>query len=441
VTARLLLVLLLAGGAFAADLQTAEQLAWAKRFAESEAMYRELLSADPQSHAAQLGLARVVLWQGRYREAIQLFSRLDGVDALEGRATAEYWSGDVRQAARHFREVLALDPSRQTASSALRDIEAAARPSQRLTIEGVHDDQPLDAVRTEASASFFSDPGTQWTFTGGAYRIDAARRGTHDGHYAVLGNETRVAGFTAGATLGIFRYPDGVQRPIGSIRLRHRSLELRVAQAEELASATSVTTHTSSLTTTLRWSHDKSWIGAAELSHKRYSDANEGRALVAYAAFPSKHGAWTLWGGASVSARDTDDSRFRMTAVSSTSEPGLFRYQYRGEYDPYWTPDQLLEGRFVLAIERAVPRGTVKLHADAGYARDYGRAFGPDAGSSPFPSSTYSFDFARSDRPWRAGLTVDLRLAPQWRLETRIERSVTIDYRSTFFHVALARRS
>jgi hypothetical protein len=37
--------------------------------------------------------------------------------------------------------------------------------------------------------------------------------------------------------------------------------------------------------------------------------------------------------------RDTKQSRFRMTAVSSTLDQGFFRYQYRGEYDPYWSPD------------------------------------------------------------------------------------------------------
>src|SRR5215203_4783790 len=52
-----LFALLLTVTAFA-DLRTAQQLAWEKRFAESEAMYRQLLAADPQSQEVRLGLAR-----------------------------------------------------------------------------------------------------------------------------------------------------------------------------------------------------------------------------------------------------------------------------------------------------------------------------------------------------------------------------------------------
>src|SRR5687768_7144428 len=81
------LLIFLASAAFGqTDVRTAERLAWERRFAESEALYRKILASEPASHEARLGLARVVMWQGRYREAIALFAELQGVDALEGRA-------------------------------------------------------------------------------------------------------------------------------------------------------------------------------------------------------------------------------------------------------------------------------------------------------------------------------------------------------------------
>jgi tetratricopeptide (TPR) repeat protein len=434
-------MLLLAGSVMGADLSTAERLAWEKRFVESETMYREILARDPQSQQARLGLARVVMWQGRYREAIALFAQLDGIDALEGRATAEYWSGDLRNAARHFRKVLARDPAREFARTSLREIEATARPSQRFSVDAVHDDQPLDAVRAEAAASFFSDPLTRWSVSAGAYRLDAARRGVRDGEYAVVENETRFSRFTVGGSLGIFTFPDGARRPIGGVRVRHRELELRVDHREEIASATSLQTHAASTTSSLRWSRENEHlVAAAQLIHKRYFDDNEGRAFVAYAVIPWKHNAWTFWGGASASARDTDESRFRQTAVSSTFEQGFFRYDHRGEYDPYWSPDDLLEARAVFAIERTLPRGAIKLHGDFGAASDRGRAFGPDAGSTPLPPATFTFTFDRNYHPWRAGLSAHVNLAPSWRLEASVERGVTVDYRSTSVHAALVRR-
>lgn len=424
----------------AGDLRTAEKLAWEKRFAESEAVYRQILSADPASHDARLGLARVVMWQGRYREAIAMFAELAGVEALEGRATAEYWSGDLRSAARDFRRVLELDANREFARTSLLEIQSAARPSQRVSVAALNDDQPLDAVRAEVGATFFSDPLTRWSVTGGTYHLDAGRIGERNGEYALLENETRLGDFTFGGSAGMFTFPDGVRRPIGGLWARHRSLTLRVEHREEIVSATSLRTHAAATTAALRWSHEGRWIGAAEVSHRRYFDGNRGNAAVAYGVAPLRLGEWTLWGGASAASRDTEQSRFRMTAVASTLDTNFFRYQYRGEYDPYWSPDDLLEARVVAALERRTNRGGVKLHADGGYARDKGRAFGPDAGPGPFPATTFTFTFDRDYRPWRAGIAGDLALGAHWRIEAGVERSVTVDYRSTSVHAALVRR-
>lgn len=429
-----------ASAASAADLQRAERLAHQKEFAAAEKLYRAIVDADPQSHAARLGLARVVMWQGRYDEAIALFRELEGVDALEGKATAEYWSGDLRSAARDFRRVLALEPSRDFARRSLNEITAVSRPSQRASVAATHDDQPLDAVRAELSGTFFSDPLTRWSVTGGAYTMDAGRTGDAAGEYILVENETRFRDITFGASLGAFRFPDGVRRPIGSASVRYRNLTLRVDRREELASATSIRTHAASTATTLRWNYDRDMVAAAEINHRAYFDGNTSRAAVAYAVVPFRRDSWTLWGGASGTIRDSAESRFRMTAVSSTFENGVFQYRYRGEYDPYWSPDDLVEARAVVAVERRFTRGSVKLHADGGVARDRGRAFGPEAGTTPFPSSTYAFEFARRYRPYRAGITAGFAIAPAFRIETGIEHSTTIDYRSTSFHVSLVRR-
>jgi tetratricopeptide (TPR) repeat protein len=450
--ATLLTVLILSTAAHGgeADLRTAEKLAGEERFAEAEALYRRILTGEPQSPAARLGLARVVMWQGRYAEAIARFSELgggeapEGIEALEGRAVAEYWSGDLRAAARHFRRVLAIEPGREFSRTSLRDIEANARPSQRVTVDTTNDDQPLDGVRAEVTSTFFSDPLTRWSVVGGTYRLDAGRIGQTDGQSVTIENETGLGSFTFGGRLGLFTFPDGVRRPIGSVSVRRRALTLRVDHRPEMDSATSLGRHASATMTTLGWRHDGDWIGAAEISDRRYFDGNHGQAAIAYAVAPLRRGFWTFWGGASAAAGNTKESRFRMTAVSSTWEQGLeegfFRYQYRGEYDSYWTPDDLLEGRVVMAIERRGGRGEVKVHADAGYARDRGRAFGPDRGPGPFPVTTFTFAFDRTFHPWRAGITAGFTLAPGWHVEAGIERSVTVDYRSTSLHAALVRR-
>lgn len=426
-----------AATAAADDLARAEQLAWNKQFAEAEAIYRSL----PPSRRAQLGLARVVMWSGRYPEAIDRFNELlranaNDVDALEGRGTAAYWSGDFRNAARDFRRVLQLDAKREFARTSLAEIAAVTRPSQRIAFGGIRDDQPLDVSRGEVSATFFSDPLSRWTATIGAAHFDAARRGTRDAEYIRLENETRWRGFIFGAAAGSFD-----ESFIGNLSVQWKQLTVRVDRQEEIASATHLRTRAFSTTSTIRWSRDRNWVAAAEASHREYSDANSGYALVAYAVAPVvKRGAWTIWAGGSASARDTDETRFQPTAVSSTLDGGFFRYSYRGEYDPYWTPDDLRELRAVLAIERALGKGRVKLHGDAGTAQDRGRAFGPDIGTTPLPLQTFTFAFDREYTPYRFGLTADFPITPLYRIEAGAERSVTVDYRSTSFHAALVRR-
>lgn len=425
------------------DLARAQQLAWSKDFAAAEALYRAILAEDPDAVDAQIGLARVVLWQGRYREAIVLFERVRArrADVLEGIGQAAYWSGDLRTAARTFREALALEAGREASRQALVEITSLARPSQRLTVVSDRDDQPLARTRFEAEAVHYSDPLTRWSVRAGGYTMDAGRIGESDGTFVALSNETIWRGVTVRAGLGLFTHPDGARRPTGHLGMRRGSVELLIEQQEALASASALRTHASALTTTLRWRREPSWIAAAEATHRRWFDDNETVAAVVYGVAPVvRRGDWTLWSGASAAARDTRESRFEVAAVSGTREGNSFRYAWRGEYDPYWTPRELYEARAVAALEYRVARGGVKVHADGGYARDQGRAFGPDTGATPLPAMSYAFDYDREYAPYRFGVTLDREIVAGYRVEAAAERNVTIDYRSTSFYVSLVRR-
>ena len=427
--------------AAADDLARAEQLAWDKRFPESEALYRTLIEKEP-SRRAQLGLARVVMWSGRYPEAISRFDALlrgnaNDVDALEGRATAAYWSGDFRTALRDFKRVLQLDGDRQFARTSVAEITSTMRSSQRIGISGLRDDQPLDIDRAEIAATFYSDPLTRWTISADKVHLATERRGTRTGNHVRVDADTRWRRLALSAGVGMFD-----QDFVGHASVSRGSLSLRVERQEEIASATAVRAGAFSTTTTLRWSRERpSLVAAVEGSLRNYSDDNSGQALVAYAVKPVlQRNGWTLWAGGSVAARDTDETRFQATAISATREGTFFRYSYRGEYNPYWTPDDLREARAVVAIERALYRGRIKLHADTGVASDKGVAFGPDAGNAPFPLQIVPFTFDRHYNPYRFGLAADFALTSSLRLEAGVERSVTVDYRSTSFHAAVARR-
>src|SRR5712691_4061335 len=55
------------------DLAEAQRLAWNQQFPEAERLYRQLLLENPNSRDVSFGLAQVVLWRRRYREARKRF--------------------------------------------------------------------------------------------------------------------------------------------------------------------------------------------------------------------------------------------------------------------------------------------------------------------------------------------------------------------------------
>ena len=429
--------------ATAVDLPRAQALAQSKQFVEAEALYREIVANDPESRAARLGLARVVLWQGRYAEAIRLFDAIRPADGetIEGRATAAYWSGDFRNAARDFRRVLELDPQREFSRRSLEEIASTARPSQKLTIGVTRDDQPYDTALAEASASFYSDPLTEWSVRVGGRTLDAGRIGREPASFVSVGNATQYRRLRFAADVGAMRFPDGESGLVGGASVNVRPFTLAIERRAELAAAPSIRTHATSTTTSLRWDLERDWIASAEVSHRRYFDDNSGWSAVAWGVVPLwRNDSWTFWSGLSAAARDTEGSRFAVTAIASVRERDGFRYSYRAEYDPYWTPNDLVEGRLVAALERRWTRGSFKLQADGGYARDRGRAFGPESGPTPFPAATWPLEFDRRWQPFRFGLATSFAIDPSFVFEVGATHGATVDYRSTSVHVSLVRR-
>ena len=136
--------------------------------------------------------------------------------------------------------------------------------------------------------------------------------------------------------------------------------------------------HPSETVTTLGWSRDGDAVSSAAAVHAiRYFDRNSGRAADAWHLARVAHGArGSLSVGAAVSYRDTDESRLRVVDNEQ-------------RYDPYWTPEELLEilQEFRrIAAPDAVMSHTISL--DDQYAAH-------DPGITPF-------NFLRfSDRAWR----------------------------------------
>ena len=440
-----------AGRDTAALLARAQSLAWAKQFDEAAAIYLDLLRDTPGSRDARLGLARVRLWQGRYGEArtmfLQLTKRRADTDAAEGAATAAYWSGDYRTAERELAAIARDHPNRETVRKMLSDLRSAAATTASFEAGVVDDDQPFHATRSLARYSTFTDPLTRWDVTAGAYSSSSDAGGRHSGPFVVFQNETVFPSLrlTVTPSLGAIRLPVGTHSIGGlaaAIRVASRdSVTASFARREMLSNATRL--YPFETVFSLRWQRNGRWLASAGIEGDRFSDHNSAKAADAYALFPiARLAGWSLFAGASTLARDTTESRFYVSGITAIRDPSgsFFHYTYRGAYDPYWTPQNLIEARAILAVERQAGKATLRLQGDGGTAHDRAVVFWPESGQAPFPSSIGQSTFDRSYSPWRVRLTSSMPIASGMTVDVSWEHSVTSFYRANIFHASLARR-
>jgi len=427
-------------------IEQARQLAWQKQFAAAEKLYRQALQNDPASREATFGLAQVLLWEGKYREARNLFQTLRGEDAAEGAATAAYWQGDYRTAAREF----AALPKREFARKSLSDIEAASGGDARATIEAVHDDQPFHAWRTTLGASVFSDPLTRWDFAAGGYSVNNIDRDIVRTEPFFSVTNALVLPWqklTLTTSVGAIRYPDAKIGPTGGVEADYKisantTASVSVQHHEILSNASAVDTHPSVTTAAASWSRyvARGWLAGFDAGHNHYFDGNDGGYLQGYALWPiAKREKTTVWAGASAAIRDTDETTFNLDAVSSTRTDGFFTYSYRGSYRGYWTPINFREVRAIVTVAQQIERAELRVQGEYGVGQDTARGFGPSEGSSPLPSNIYMFDFDRTFHPYRIAAGLSLPIATAYRLQIDLERNVTVFYSANAFRASLVR--
>jgi tetratricopeptide (TPR) repeat protein len=439
------------------ELRRAQDLAWHKRFAEAEALYRRIVDRNPKSPAAALGLGQVLLWEQRYGEAADVYRKLlrnapDDVDASKGLATAEYWGGDFRSAQRDFAAVLAARPNDADARKALNDIAATTAPVIASENAFVTDDQPLRRATIGISTSFFSDPLTKWIGTAGTYALSArdAGFGSATAPFAAAAVNATIPAphLRASGMLRVLRFPDGTTKPLGGIGLArewsHASITAEIDRHEILYAASALRGHPSETTSTFGWNRNTDETSSEAAFHSiRYFDRNRGRAAQAYHLVRIAKGARTsLSAGASASYRDTSESRFRLIGASAAPlAGGGFAYSYDARYDPYWTPRRLIELRAIVAATVDAGRATIRLHGDGGWAHDRDLVFGPASGTTALaPPFAAPIEASRTFHPWRASAEVAVRLRGAFTITFGAERQTTIFYRATALRVGFSGR-
>ena len=439
------------------ELHAAQQLAWQKRFAEAESAYRRILDRAPTSSAAARGLGQVLLWEGRNRDAAEIYRRLlretpNDVDARAGLATAEYWSGDYRAARRDFEAMIHARPDDAAARRALAEIAATMTPVIASENTFVTDDQPLHRASYGVATTIFSDPLTKWTGTAGAYSLNARDLGfgSATAPFASVAVNTSLPSMNlrASGALRVIRFPDGTTKPLGSIGLAREwnssSLAVEIDQHELLYAASSLRTHPSETTLTLAWNRNTDASSSSAAIHAiRYFDRNRGRAAEGFQLVRVvRKERVSISAGASISYRDTTESRFRLIGASASPQTnGSFVYSYNARYDPYWTPRNLVELRGIIAATIDAGRAKIRLHADGGWAHDRDLIFGPSSGTTSLaPLFAAPIEVGRTFHPWRASADVVVPLRTSYNVTLGVERQNTVFYRATAFHLGFSGR-
>jgi hypothetical protein len=302
-------------------LQTAQvldrvtELAQKNDLAGAERVALQAVQRAPRSRDAQLALARVYLWEGRYREAEKLFAAL-----------------------------VARNPKDNDARHGLEEIRAQSRPGYVIDAGFIDDDQPARLFMPSATVYGFFDPLTKWSLSGSAVRMNTdlgdGDSETVRGDVSAMLPRTRT---TVAAGLGWTRFPDGASHVMPEAAIGRDKLSLSFDRRALLRSATAVHSHPFADVTTLRWTPNLNASFSA--AHFRFFDRNSGNSVDGYWLVPVR----SFLLGASAAYRDTKESRF-----------------VNGSYDPYWTPIGEREGRAIAATTWK----RLDLHVDAGIAYD-----------------------------------------------------------------------
>jgi hypothetical protein len=406
-------------------LALGETLGWMERYEEAETVYRTLLERFPQSSEGRVGLARILLWTLQLDEAEALFreaARRNPGDlrALEGIALARYWMGDWRAARVYARRALAIDPQRDEMLRVEREIASASAPAWEIASSYISDDQPYRILLGSAGVVLFSDPLTKWQLSGGSYLLESGSR-NESAPFVDASVESRFPAIDLGVEgrVRFLQFPDGESDVLPSLRASwHRQegiLSLFWERSELLRTRSAIDDHPSVDAIGIRWLREKNrgWSAAVSARHLSYYDGNRGVGADGwFLAAPLEIGRVTIRYGPALSYRDTEESRF-------IPIPGG-----DGVYDPYWTPEKLLEARAVVSLAGAVGPATVSVHADGGWGRE---EVSPEL-------------LRREFNPWRVRVGVEVPVGGRARMHLGLEQERTAFWEATSFHAAVAGR-
>lgn len=440
---------------------------WAKDRVAADTVYARALALHPDDGELRLEYAQFLVETGsspRARAALQpiitsdsaAFTRLQVGRARTLLGTADYWAGDFVAARRQFAMALRLDSSLADARRQLTEIETAAATWVRFGTSLWKDDQPLRHATVDVEAGRFANPLTPLTIRARSTRFnpDGSSESTSSAE-AGLTSYLPAAHLDLGIGGGVLQRSSGESTDwIGHAALGVRLPGTIVIQARfqrepytntvrSLAQSIMVR----SVEGSARWGASEGWTGEALVRRDTYPDNNAVSTAYGWILAPVvRSRTVAMHVGYGFSAQSADENRF-VPRGDINVPPGQVPATVAGEYNPYYTPDNL-RVHSVLGSARLRPNARWTLEANARYAlsaRDDAPVLVAVA-TPPNVTVTRGF-YDRSFTPWNARGSIDFAPAESVRLGLGAEhgRGAYYSFTSarlqlTYTFVAAARR-
>jgi hypothetical protein len=344
----------------------AQTLYWLHDVAGARSVYVASISRHPDDTALRLQFGRMLLETRAWSEARAILTPLRNRAATRTEATAllgtlAYWEGDLTAARRLFVEVLTAQPTHAEARRQLEEIDSVSAPWIRVSAGVRHDDQPLDrlsggveagwyatplvpiAIRTEPLA-FRDDVSTVtrlWSTEASVRGYAPRSRVEFDVGGGVLTrpNQATAEGWVAHAGLGV--------RVAPTVALRGR-----VERRPYLNTPTSISTpvRVRAVQGLVAWTDPRGWLAEAAVEQQYYEDSNSVISSYAWLLAPVVHRArGDFQVGYAFGYADARESRFVLARVVQPVPRTDPRFDFAGEYVPYFTPDDQRTHSLVVA--------------------------------------------------------------------------------------------
>ena len=431
----------------------AETLFWMKNYNKAASVYEEAIRWHPDDFDVKYEYAVLLFEMGKYQQTKEILivytnnrPEDSGAESLLG--ITNYYLGDFKEADKHLKKSLALNPTDNRTKKIHREVSRIVSPWLKADVFYTDDSQPMQQLAPVLQGGWYQSRFLNLSFSLGLQNFSSDS--LHSNLYSFqLQNSFQFpkAGFSAKVSAGgfytsvdqAFDYSWGI------------SLQQKMAKYFFLRVGGERSAYTYTLASiekpfargiynvSLSWEKPKSWNASMGYIGEYFPDDNNVQTFFAWGLSPAiSFSVFELYFGYAFNYADSKESRF---VPEKSLDEILDNYnpeeQIKGIYDPYFTPnDQFANSVLVNLNIFPSQKINIKLHASVGF---YARAMNPyfyldkEQGKTIIKQGFYQESFT----PLDLGINFDMELTDKLLLNFSYTYLQTFYFNSNNFNLGL----